>query len=293
MTYRRHALRRLNPFRGISRVVEGPDSRAISSDGNNWELQMRGERPAAWGSLNAGRMQTGYFRYGVWSAQEGLARYPVQWVRASPEPYRVDEVAARLVSALADTPDAATEGGGVELSESCECWLLDAASGQPLALLAAVEAAAAIPERVGSRWRAAPSDAESLAGFGRERVAALEQLVARRAGAPAWFERNADGYGKKVGAGDTPTLPANAFPELLLSEAWPPAERALVAAYFDWLAPRLLMLPLAAGTRARLESAASAQPDEVARFFRLFPAVIDSVLMNSLRVQARLQQSLA
>ncbi len=53
------------------------------------------------------------------------------------------------------------------------------------------------------------------------------------------------------------------------------------------------MLSLTAETRARLEPAAAQHADEVAKFFRLFPAVIDSVLMNSLRVQARLRQSLA
>lgn len=46
MTYRKHALRRLNPFRGISHVVEGMDGRAISTDGFNWELQMCGRRSA-------------------------------------------------------------------------------------------------------------------------------------------------------------------------------------------------------------------------------------------------------
>lgn len=286
MTYRRHALRRLNPFRGVSRVVEGIDSRAVSTDGSNWELQMLGQRAVGWGSLNAGRTETHYYRYGVWSAQEGLALYPGNRTR---EQSRVDDIAHRMVAALVEV----TDSGGVEMSDSCECWLLDAESRQPLALLAAVATTAEIPQRVGSRWRAAPGDDESLAGFGREQAVALEQRVARRAGALAWFERAADGSGRKVGAGATAILPRDAFPELLLSETWPAADAEMVSAYFDWLAPRLLMLPLAAATRARLEPAAAARADEVARFFPLFPAVVDPVLMNSLRVQARLQQSLA
>lgn len=297
MPYRRHSVRRLNPFRGISRVVEGADSRAISTDGINWELQMIGERPAGWGSLNAGRTEARYYRYGVWSAEEGLARYPGQLVQTVSEHSRGDGAVGRLIEALAEAPvettmGAAMEGGSVENSDSCECWLLDTESLRPMALLAAVATAADIPKHVGSRWRAAPGDANSLAGFGRERAAALERLAARRAGPLAWFERAADGSGKKVGAGATAILPQDAFPELLLSEAWPTADRELASVYFDWLAPRLLMLPLAPTTRARLESAASAQPVEVAHFFHLFPAVIDSVLMNSLRVQARLKHSL-
>ena len=286
MTYRHHALRRLNPFRGISRVVEGTDSRAVSTDGINWELQLRGQRAAGWGSLNAGRSEAHFYRYGVWSAQGGLARYPGS--RAL-ESSGADGSAGRLVDALGE----ATEAGGVEMSDSCECWLLDAENGQPLALLGAVATAAQIPERVASRWRAAPGDDDSLAGFGRERAAALEQEVARRAGALAWFVRDADGSGRGVGAGAPAILPRDAFPELLLSEAWPAADGELAAAYFDWLAPRLLMLPLAAATRSRLEHAAARRADEVAKFFRLFPAVIDPVLINSLRVQVRLQQALA
>lgn len=286
MTYRHHALRRLNPFRGISRVVDAADARAVSTDGVNWELQMLGQRPAGWGSLNAGRSETHHYRYGVWSAQEGLALYPGNRAR---DPSRTEDIARRLIAALAEAPDP----GGVELSDACECWLLDAASRQPLALLGAVASAAEIPQRSASRWRAAPGDDESLAGFGRERAAALERLVAQRGGGLAWFERTADGCGQEVGAGGTAILPRDAFPELLLDETWPAADRALVSAYVAWLAPRLLMLPLAAATRARLEPAAAQRADEVAKFFRLFPAVVDSVLMNSLRVQARLQQSLA
>lgn len=286
MPYRRHAVRRLNPFRGIACVVEGAAARATSTDGINWELQVLAERPAGWGSLNAGRTEARYCRYGVWSAPEGLARYPVS---ADLDRERMHAAAKGLMEALS----AAAGGCDAEASDSCEGWLLDAESRKPLALLAAVATPAAIPQHVGSRWRAAPADAGSLAGFGRERAEAIERLVARRAGAVAWFERAADGSGRKVGAGATAILPAGAFPELLLSETWPAADRELASAYFDWLAPRLLMLPLAAVTRARLEAAASVRAAEVARFFHLFPAVIDSVLMNSLRVQARLQQSLA
>lgn len=286
MPYRRHAVRRLNPFRGIARVVEGADARATSTDGINWELQILAERPAGWGSLNLGRTEARYCRYGVWSAQEGLARYPVS---ADLDRERMHAAAHGLIDALGAT----AEEGDVAASDACECWLLDAENQTPLALLAAVATPSAIPPHVGSRWRAAAADAGSLEGFGRERAEAIERLVARRAAAVAWFERAADGSGRKVGAGATAILPAGAFPELLLSETWPQADRALVSAYFDWLAPRLLMLPLAAATRARLEAAASARAGEVARFFPLFPVVVDSVLMNSLRVQARLQQSLA
>ena len=297
MLLRRQTLRRLNPFRGISRVVESADggaARAVSTDGVNWEVQVQTERPVGWGSLNLGRTETLYYRYGVWSAAEGIARYPVH---PALERMRLHREADRLVAALQAMPAA---GNDAAPGDRFECWLLDVADGRPLALLAAVAAAESIPARVASRWHAAPGDAESLSGLGRERAEALERMVARRAGPIAWFERKSDGAGQKVGtprvlpagrAGDTVIYPADAFPELLMLESWPDDDAAAaVAGYLDWLAPRLLMLPLAESTRARLERAAAAQPDAVAQFFHLYPAVADPQLMNSLRVQARLNQ---
>ncbi|RLJ65371.1 hypothetical protein [Sulfurisoma sediminicola] len=310
MPVRRYALRRLNPYRGVTRVIELAEARAVSTDGANWELQVLTERPVGWGSLNLGRVETLYYRYGVWSAEEGVARYPMH---PALERQRLHRAAERLVEALGAAPaDEAEERG-----DRFECWLLDAAEQRPLALIAAVATAEAIPAHVSSRWCAAPGDAESLAGLGHERAEALERAVARRSGTHAWFQRMDDGSGRKVpppasnqsgfasegnadcrrrvvGAGATVTLGAKAFPELLLDEAWPDAETAAaVAAYVEWLAPRLLMLPLAQATRVRLERAAAAQADAVAHFFRLYPAVADTRLMNALRVQARLNQSAA
>jgi hypothetical protein len=287
MPVRRHALRRLNPYRGVTRVVEAAEARAVSTDGINWEMQVLTERPVGWGSLNLGRVETLYYRYGVWSAEDGVARYPMH---PALERQRLHRAAESLVEILAAAPAAGAE----ECGDRFECWLLDAAEQRPLALLAAVASAEAIPPHVSSRWQAAPGDAESLAGLGRERAEAVERAVARRSGSHAWFERMDDGGGRKVGSGATVTLGAEAFPELLLSESWPDAgTAAAVAAYIEWLAPRLLMLPLALATRERLERAAAAQADAVAQFFRLYPAVADTQLMNALRVQARLNQSAA
>jgi hypothetical protein len=285
MSPRRYAVRRLNPFRGITRVVEVTDARAASTDGVNWELQVLTERPVGWGSLNLGRTETLYYRYGVWSEEEGVARYPVH---PALERLRLHRSAERLVEALSAAPADRCD----ETTDRFECWQLDAADRRPLALLAAVTTAESIPAHVASRWHAAPGDAESLAGFGRERAEALERMVARRAGQISWFERKSDGSGQKVGANGTASLPADAFPELTITQTWPePDAAAAVAEYIGWLAPRLLMLPLVEATRARLERVAATQPDEVAHFFHLYPAVRDSVLMNSLRVQARLNQS--
>jgi hypothetical protein len=268
-----YALRRVNPFRGVVRVVDIGEARALSVDALNWELQVRVERPVGWGSLNLGRTEILYSRYGVWSAAEGLASYPVH---PTLERRRVLRMAEQLVEALVAGSD------DFPLTDRFEHWLLDGATDQPLALLATATEPPA--KHVALHWRAAPND-EPL--FGREPCAAIERLVSRRGATSAWFERQGDGGGCRVGTAGA----ASDFPELLLSEQWPVADAQAVAGYIDWLAPRLLMLPLSALNRQRLEQAASRQPDDVAHFFRLYPTVIDVHLMNSLRIQARLVQA--
>ncbi|MFZ1536793.1 MAG: hypothetical protein WAT23_05340, partial [Chromatiaceae bacterium] len=88
-----------------------------------------------------------------------------------------------------------------------------------------------------------------------------------------------------------PCLEAEDFPELLLWEDWEEAgERERAGQYFAALAPRLLMLPLGAATRARLEQAAANQALAVDQFHRLYPQVMDSAQLVRLRVEARLRR---
>ena len=56
------------------------------------------------------------------------------------------------------------------------------------------------------------------------------------------------------------------------------------------MAPRLLMLPLRAETRARLERLASPQALAVDHFHRLYPRVMDEAWLVRLRVEAQLRQ---
>ena len=67
------------------------------------------------------------------------------------------------------------------------------------------------------------------------------------------------------------------------------------AAYGDWLArlaPRLLTLPdLDDAMRARLERSAADRPQELARYWRLYPKIIDPIRLNQARVEARLREA--
>lgn len=48
--FRRYSVRRTNPFQGVVQIVSSTDSRALSLDGVNWEIQIRTQPPGdTWG----------------------------------------------------------------------------------------------------------------------------------------------------------------------------------------------------------------------------------------------------
>jgi hypothetical protein len=230
-------------------------------------LQLLAPRPAAWGSLNSGNAALDYARYGVWSASEGLARFP----RFPSSARDLVADANLLLQTIARTRDQIPYA----LTDTTECWLC--VGELPVALLAA---ATQLPERrVPMSWHALPEN---------PLAAVLESAVRDLRGTSLWFETLAEGRRQKVGAGKTAV--DWVFPELLLAiDAFPAAVRPLINTYLDQLAPRLLTLPLHTETRARLEQAAVADATGVAHFYRLYPAQCDAELITRLRVEARLR----
>jgi hypothetical protein len=224
-------------------------------------------RPAAWGSLNSGNPMLDFARYGVWSANEGLARFP----RFPSSARDLVADADMLLQTIARTRDQIP----YPLADTVECWLC--LGQQPVALLAT---ARRLPERrIPMPWHALPTT---------PLAPAVETAVRELRGTSLWFEMLADGRRQKVGAGGAAV--DCEFPELLLATtAFPPALRPLIDAYLVQLAPRLLTLPLHIETRARLEQAAAADAAGVAHFFRLYPAQCDPELITRLRVEARLR----
>jgi len=216
-----------------------------------------------------------YARYAVWSASEGLARFPYSPATEFDAPAAADTLRAAIIRLESDLP--------FVLADVYECWRC--ADTRPVALLAT---STAPPERRSvSHWRALPEDPQA---------AAIETCVQRAGNCTRWFRRAADGSGEYLEAAATGSpearpLPASAFPEYLLAvDAFALAEdRALISGFLARQAARLLMLPLSTSTRATLEQSAIADARGVAHFSRLYPAQADPALVTRLQVEARLR----
>jgi hypothetical protein len=284
-----YGVRLLNPFLGVLQVVNADGVRALSRDGQQWEIQIQVERPGGgWGSLNRQQRGLSYYRYAFWSPSQGLRRLPMNPGLDFDEMQEAaDEMIRQLQSGLLDLLPFA-------LADRYELWLLDQRQ-LPLALLGATADPKHIPGTHAQRWQAV-SPALNVPGYPPSRAEPLERLIRLTSEHRQWFHRRADGSGigmealcprHLVGR----VLSMECFPPMLVQEDWhePEAQQRLV----DWsthLAPWLLQLPdLSEQQRSRLEQAASCNPSMVAALHRLYPQVIDQQWLNTIRVAARLE----
>lgn len=296
-----YALRNLSPFTGVVQVMEQGSARAFSVDGVNWEIQVLAEAVnSIWSMPPSATTERQYYRYGVWSAKEGIAQLRVNPVLDIGSLCRAGDGMLRLLE---------QRHGAVPLplEDRYELWLLDEGNLLPLALLDSAreqpQGRPPVPVWQATRLqeRAFPCRRQEPAALSATGADRLEHQAHRRAGSlrqAQWFLRQTGGSGLGLG-GRIPArlqqrrLPPEAFPELLLREDWATeTEERLARDYFDWLAPRLLTLQgLGRDTRARLEQAASGQARLVAGLYRLFPEVVDAKWLNAIRVQAELLRS--
>ena len=264
-TMRSFSQKLMPPFSGQVHIAESDTYRALTLDGQLWEIQY---------------VKRSHIRVGTLSASDIKSR-------SINSQQLVKDVADPKLMALLDYL------AGVELpfsgTDCFEYWLLDAQEKQPLALLFSCSEKAQMakfPSRV--EWTALP-DAVMSVNKTKEELAAgvppvnyrLERLVAERAGvnsSAAWFNRSEH--------------PVEKFPAFLVSEDWPDADQQdLCRRYIERQAPRLLMLQnLAPSDRGQLESCCQLYATEVARFCGLYPQVIDEELIRALRVEARLRE---
>ena len=284
---RRYALRRVNPFLGVLQVIETGNGRAASANGVAWDIQVRAERQARWGSLNRNSRETAWYRYGLWSEQDGLVSRPLA-------PHLDTHSFTQACGTLIDAIRGVMKQLPFRLEDRRELWLFDRDDRQPLALLASMIPGGAPPLSEPKTWSASLG-ADGVPSQRRYPAAGeLEALVRQRAGFninKRWITRREDGSGF-IEANNSP-LPAAAFPVCLLTGDWPEAEQAqLAGGYFEWIAPSLLTLQtLGRPGRARLEKCLTLQAGSVEHHWHLYPEIIDADCIRAARVQCGLQKA--
>lgn len=296
-----YAVKRLSPFLGVIEILETENGRAISLDGVSWQIQVAANRPRdLWDSGEFEGRQ--FFRFGVWTVEEGLMRAPVNPILDIGAMLSAcDKLLTNLEQQLAHLPFA--------LNDRFELWLLDREQ-QPLALLASateqdrlknidqsVSWVATAPMEFGfeSPTLLRQGIPAKKAQHPRYHAEQLEQLIGTQTdGRTQWFERQQDGSARAINlkANQERIFAAECFPELLLRTGWPKKQQQLVDDYFAWLAPWLLTLShLTTETRHWLEQQACQQALRVDAFYRLYPQILAQDRLNTARVEARLRKS--
>ncbi len=260
------------PYSGQVQIAESNRARALTMDGETWEIQF----------LYAGHRQTDQRRY------RRVAHVDYKELLAIPKrsPEQLADVDERIIE-LADF--LATARLPFPAADRFEYWLLDRSDGSPLALIFScteAEQMETYPHR--PEWTATPASIMKVARLPEEEQShyvppvnyRLEQLVKERAGRhprARWIKRRH-------------SLTEN-FPACLVREDWDKEEdQRLCQRYIERQAPRLLMLHgLEHEDRLRLESYARQNALEVERFFQLYPAVADEKVISTIRVEARLR----
>ncbi|MCG7899324.1 MAG: hypothetical protein JAY99_16905 [Candidatus Thiodiazotropha lotti] len=294
------SIRRLNPFNGLLQVFQLDTARALSANGQVWEIQVLSDSPQGlWANTPLGAQQ--YFTFGLWSETSGLKQVPVNplfdirtMIAAS------DRLIESLQPVLSQLP--------FPMADRYEQWLLDETDQQPLALLRScrTENEMALTDSP-AKWIAAEADDCSfISSYLNQRglpdhdgdnprvhASTLEAEVRHRAGSKsrtAWFYRNGENEMVPYHENQPPDLE---FPTLLLAESGYDAKNApLIEDYIAWKAPQLLMLPyISGGCRERLEQLAVKQPEQIDRFWPLYPEIHNKDLLKRARVEARIRSA--
>ncbi|MCP4077063.1 MAG: hypothetical protein GY744_12880 [Gammaproteobacteria bacterium] len=282
-----YSIRRLNPFLGVLQVISGTHGRAVSANGVTWSIEMLGEKEKSWGSLNSGKQQKTFFRYGLWSAGDGLVRgMLVPRLNTQDIKNRVEDLLQLIQSKVDQLP--------FPLMDNRELWLFDQQDNLPLALLGSALQQDKPPVVEPKSWLCCMGG-DGLASQQRfPQSSELEAQVKQRAGYNIhthWVNRLPGGDGliedKSI------TLDNQQFPVFLIEQSWADAQQAeRVNEYIRWISPSLLTLQhFTEAERELLEKNLNCQAISIEHHWRLYPQIINSQSLSSARVQCRLQQA--
>lgn len=284
---RSYAIRRVNPFLGVLQVIETGGGRARSANGVVWDIEVIAERSGGWGSLNRNNSQLVFYRYGLWSLEDGLVNRPLA-------PYLEDDPLTLQCHELIDCIRARLDQLPFRLHDNRELWLFDRDDYQPLALLASATADSALPTPEPKYWTSAIGATGVPSQHRYPAARELEAMVEQRAGFNVhkhWINRQDNGSG--IIEANNIHMKAELFPAFLLTENWPDAEQLeLARAYIDWISPSLLTLQqLSKQERERLEKSLNIQAVSVEHHWHLYPEIIDERYLKAARVQCRIQNA--
>jgi hypothetical protein len=296
----RHAVRLLNPFRGVMNIIEYKGAEAVTIDGVNWDIYVR-DMSLTDDLEQSSNMLITEIRFGHWSARNGLKRgsfYPSENFN---EMERQGQLVYDYLLLHADKIPFA-------LDDQYELWLLDQ-NEQPLALIGSAFSAHRLYYDLPLNWTAgiACKDFFTKKLDGRKPqqpfTRQLESTVKSMAGSSPtaqWFHRQHETAVGLIGINlpDTlqgRTLENNCFPEFFIPEViQTDIDDFVFEDYLDFLAPYLLTLPsLSCEQRKHFEQLAARQAQCVQRLYRLYPDILQQKFINSARVEARLRNTQA
>ncbi len=276
-----YSQRLLPPYYGQVQIAESERARAVTADGQTWEIQFihLGNGGPSHLKNSAPDINHRYRRAVTVSASE-IREKKIEALLD--EGQSVDERILELTDFLTDI------SLPFPAADHFEYWLLDDKDQSPLALIFSCrdsEQTSAYPSR--PEWTALPSAVMPIELTEDEKSYSsapvnyrLERAVAERAG----FNPKAKWFTRRLNEDQS-------FPPLMLREDWQDEETAdLCQRYLHRQAPRLLMLHgLHQDLRRQLEINARAYALEVERFYPLYPEIVDKTLMDTIRVEARLR----
>ena len=291
-----YSVKRLSPFQGSLQIVDDKESRAFTNNGYKWHIQIKHHlAKPQWRNLENLAFAQKYIRFGIWSEQNGLNRFPIP---PTLDIDRVNTLANKIITTLKSNLHQLP----FESRDFYEHWLLDCNRQLPAALLASTSDETRIDRSYVPEWLACNNEMLTLTQVQSDEVPfeRLESLLKAKSGDPPysqWFKRLADGsgvglFGHRIDRQNQQRhLPADEFPATLLKSDWQDQKlNEITSIYMRWQAPYLLTLNnLPDDLRAKLEEFACDKPLVVFELHRLYPKIIQTTLIKRAIVEAQLR----
>ena len=281
-----YSIRQLSPFVGTIQIVEGDYCRALSSDGQHWQIQASCETHQQKWAINDERYTPRrYVLYGSWHKDTGLSTLPLDPMLDVPDPASVKEsLIKKLKHCEAKLP--------FPQLDHYECWLLDSDRQQPLALLASATHEVMIPHVQRNNWLAIPQQEQAqLSNHSLKTSAAeIENYINQHNSGHCWIKNKPQQTPRPIDSACELTL-NTPLPELLVnSELLPDSLSKAYEELIDWQSPRLLSLHnLSDATRQQLEQLAQHHAQETFRRSGIYPQPLQQSVLNKISVELKIR----